>query len=148
MSGKRNRGKIVFLLFVCFLFLMPLAFAGTPEMNKTTKTTQDSVVFTHIPANGLYFRYRFAAFPAPFFIWFRAPYLTEIGCYINGSNISKVELWFPDIGNVTETEPPFSWVFVPGPVLPRFGHTKPWISKVYMNDGRIFWDNLTVYRLF
>jgi hypothetical protein len=37
---------------------------------------------------------------------------------------------------------------VPGPYIPPFGQTKPWVSKVYMDDGQVLWDNLTVYRLF
>jgi len=74
--------------------------------------------------------------------------LDAVGCNVAGYNISRVEAWAGDNLIATSTAPPFGWGIMPGPHLPMFGHSPTYTTKVYMNDGRIIWDNLTIYRLF
>ena len=118
--------------------------------NRISTATQDSVVFTHIPANGLYWRGRIiAGFPVPVFLRCdMVGVISHIGCNVTGDNISQVEVLINNEFWFTMTSPPYSWGFSPGGYLNIFSHSPTYTTKAYMNDGQIFWDNLTVYRLF
>ncbi len=47
-----------------------------------------------------------------------------------------------------ELWPPYSYIIDEAIPLPAFSNLSALTTKVYMNDGQIIWDNLTVYRLF
>jgi hypothetical protein len=135
----------------------PLTFNLNQQGNKRQSWTQpstiDTVTFSHIPANGMYWNGRkIADYPVPLAIRAKGGFVAGVGCNVTGTNISRVEVWVSTWdgkyldGNLTS--PPFQWYIAPGPHISVFSHSPTYSTKVYMDDGQIIWDNLTIYRLF
>ena len=150
MPGKRYGINTLGLLIVCLCLMTPLANAGTPSANKAPpKVLQDSVVFTHIPADGLYWNtHKIANYSAPVFIRLRQGYVGSIGTSVTGKNIHQVYFYIDGSLMYGELWPPYSYIIDEAIPLPAFSNLSALTTKVYMNDGQIIWDNLTVYRLF
>ena len=137
------------VIISCLLLSTPLMMADTPLTQTTSTAAQDALVFTHIPAPGLYWNHhKIANFPVALFIRDRGGNLTEMGGSVTGTNISRVELWAEGYLMASYTTPPYSWTIKPGPHLRIFGQTPTLTAIVFLTTGDIVWDNMTIYRLF
>jgi hypothetical protein len=141
---------IVNWIFICLLiiglFVIPNVCGQTQEK---TRPMEDSVVFRHVPENGLYWNERkIADYPVPFYLRDNSGLIVNIGCNVIGDNISRLEVLVNNYLLITETSPPYGWGWSPGDYLRMFSHSPTYTTKVYVNDGQVFWDNLTIYRLF
>jgi len=148
MVAKKHLVSTAGSLMLCLLFLMPLVMANRP-VTTTITATQNDIVFTHIPANGLYWNSKkIANFPVAYFLRDKGGVLTDMGGSVTGTNIDRVELWAEGQLMMSFTAPPYSWDIHPGPHLVMFSHTMPLTAIVYLTTGGTVWDNMTIYRLF
>ena len=137
---------------LCFMLsltlLAPAVLAVQPAPQVTPKATQNDVVFTHLPAPGLYWNnHKLANFPVALYLRLRFGKLTEYGGSVTGSNITKVELYAQGYLMITYTQPPYSWS-TPGMHVRILGATPTLTAKVYLKSGDVLTDNMTIYRLF
>lgn len=148
MSAKRIQMSTLGVLISCLLLSTPLMTAATPQAQTTPTAKLDSLVFTHIPANGLYWNtHKIANFPVAFYLRLRGGTLTDMGGSVTGPDISRVELYAEGYLMKTYTAPPYNWS-TPGMHIRILGSTPTLTAKVYLTTGGIVWDNMTIYRLF
>jgi hypothetical protein len=148
MSTNHIKACTIGVFISCLLLSTPLMMAGTPLTQTTPVATQDDLVFTHIPANGLYWNtHKIANFPVALFLRLRGGKLTDYGGSVTGTNISRVELYAEGYLMITYTSPPYSWS-TPGMHVRILGATPTLTAKVYLTTGGVVWDNMTIYRLF
>ena len=144
----QTRFQAATCLLLSLIILTPLALAIEPTTQTTPRPLANDLVFTHVPANGLYWNsHKLANFPSPLFLRLRGGKLNEYGGSVTGSNITKVELWAEGYLMMTFTTPPYSWS-TPGMHVRILGATPTLTAKVYLKDGDIAFDNMTIYRIF
>ena len=149
MPRKWNEGTSVGLVIVCLCLITPLTVAGISPSYKVSTVVRDPIVFHNTPENGLYWNdQKVANYPVPVYLHYHLKHNIPLGISVNTSEIPALIMTGYNGGSlVVQTGAPFGWPVRPLPV-PYFGHSPKLTVIVIFQDGRAFWDNLTVYRLF